>query len=145
MSSRVGRLSTDHIGLTLASLAIAAVMALPLPLLLVSIGWFLRNGVQQSDYITAVAAGLYVVAPFLYNVLLFRGLCAKGGVANIHFGRQEDSLALVRRQLDRLVTIGAPLVFVAVLLNQSEIAADRATLARLFYIALMVVLYRLII
>jgi len=140
MSSRVGRLSTDHIGLTLASLAVTAVMALPLPLLLFSIGWFLRNGVQQSDFITAVAAAVYAVAPFLFNVLLFRGLCVRGGVANVHFGREEDSLALVRRQLDRLATIGAPLVFVTVLLYQSEVAADRATLGRLFYIALMVVL-----
>jgi potassium efflux system protein len=140
MSSRVGRLSTDHIGLTLASLAITVVMALPLPLLLVSIGWFLRNGVQQSDFITAVAAGLYAVAPFLYDVLLFRGLCAKGGVANAHFGWQEDSLALVRRQLDRLATFGAPLLFATVLLYQSEVAADRATIGRLFFIALMVVL-----
>jgi potassium efflux system protein len=140
MSSRVGRLSTDHIGLTLASLAIAVVIALPLPLLLVSIGWFLRNGVQQSDFIAAVAAGVYAVAPFLYHVLLFRGLCAKGGVANIHFGRREDSLALVRRQLDRLATIGAPLVFATVSLYQSEVAADRATLARVFFIALMVIM-----
>jgi potassium efflux system protein len=140
MSSRLDRLSTDHIGLTLASLTIAAVMALPLPLLLISIGWFLRNGVQQSDFITAVAAGLYAVAPFLYHVLLFRNLCAKGGVANAHFGWQEGSLAPVRRQLDRLATIGAPLLFATVLLYQSEVAADRATLGRLFFLALMVVL-----
>jgi potassium efflux system protein len=140
MSSKVGRLSTDHIGLTVASLAIAAVMALPLPTLLASIAWFLQNGVQQSDLIKAIAAASFATAPFLYNVMLCRGLCAKGGVANAHFGWPERNLALVRRQLDRLVTIGAPLLFVTVLLYRSEVATDRATIGRLFFIALMVVL-----
>ena len=140
MSGRVGRLATDNIGLTLASLAIAATRALPLPLLLAVVGWALQQSEQESGHSYAVSRALFAVAPFLYNLLLFRILAAKDGVARVHFGWREENIAVVRRQLDRLIAIGVPLVFATVMLYSSEVAADRATLGRLAFVALMVTL-----
>jgi len=94
----------------------------------------------QSEFSSLVAQGLIAVVPFLYNLRLFRVLSAQDGVLHIHFGWQEKNLAIVRRQLDRMVTIGVPLVFATVVLYASESAFDRATLGRLMFIALMVVL-----
>jgi potassium efflux system protein len=140
MSALVGRLSTDNIGLTLAALAIAAVRALPVPLLFVAISWFLENATESTAFTAAVASGLGALAPFLYNVLLFRVLSAPGGVLQIHFGWQKDGLAAIRRQLDRLSTFAAPLVFATVFFYSSDFASDRATMGRLAFVALMVVL-----
>jgi potassium efflux system protein len=140
INAKIGHLSTDKIGLTIAALAIAAVRALPLSLLLAMAGWFLNNVAQPSAFSSVVARSLLAVAPFLYNIMLFRVLSAKNGVLRVHFGWQEDNLIIIRQQLDRLAAIGAPLVIATVLFYASETAGDRATMGRISFVALMVVM-----
>ena len=140
MNDKVGRLSADNIGLTLGALSIVAVHALPLPLLSAVIGWAIQHGTEQTAFSLAVAQALLVVAPFLYHVMLFRMLSAEDGLARVHFGWQENSLAIIRRQFDRLLMVGVPLVFATVMLYASDSATDRATLGRIAYVALMVTL-----
>ena len=140
INSRVGQLSTDNVGLTLAALAIAAFRVLPLPLLFAVIGWAIERGEEQSPFSIAVAQAFLAIAPFIYYVLLFRVLCAQNGVARVHFGWREKSVALIRRQLDRLLVAGVPFGFASVLLYASELATDRATLGRVAFVGLMVTL-----
>jgi len=140
MSARIGRLSTDHIGLTVAALAIAAVRVLPVPLLFGATEWFLTNATQPSTFSLAVARSLSLSAALLYNLLLFRAFSNPTGVLKVHFGWQEDNLAIIRRQLDRLIYVAVPLVFITIWLFQSESAEDRAAFGRLVFIALLVVL-----
>ena len=140
MNDKIGRLSSDHIGLTLAALGIAALRAAPLSITFAITGWFLNNSPQLHPFSTLVTASLFAVAPFLYNVLLFRVLSAKDGVLHVHFGWRQENLVIVRRQFDRLAAIGAPLVFATVLFYLSDVAADRATMGRLMFVALMIVL-----
>ena len=83
MSERVGRLSTDSIGLTIASLGIAAVRALPLPFLFAATGWFIAHAAEVSTFTQAVASSFSGVAPFLYNVLLVRVLSANKGILEL--------------------------------------------------------------
>ena len=139
MSGNVGGLSTDTIGLTLESLAIAAVRALPVPLLLYLIGWSLQQGPQQSDFSNAVSQGILAVAPFLYNLMLFRILCARDGVMRVHFGWQESNLAIIRRQFGRLMALGVPLLFVTVMFYSSDVMTYRVTLGRFAFVALLVI------
>lgn len=140
MNHRIGRLSSDNIGLTLAALGIAALRAAPVSVLLAMAGWFLSNATRLTPFSAVVMTGLFAVAPFLYNVLLFRVLSASDGVLGIHFGWQKENLVIIRRQFQRLAVFGAPLVFATVLFYRSDIAADRATMGRLMFVALMVVL-----
>jgi potassium efflux system protein len=140
MNSLVGSLSTDHIGLTIAALAIAVTRALPMSLLLAMIAWLLENNPEQSMFSSAVARSLFGLAPFLYNVLLFRVLSARNGVLSVHLGWSDDNLKIIRRQLDRLVAVGAPLVFATIFFFSSEIAGDRATMGRLTFLALMLLI-----
>ena len=137
MSKQVGRLSTDNISLTLRSLAIAALRAMPLPLLLAMGAWFLRHAEGATNFTEAVSRGLFAAAPFLYNLILFRVLSARDGILQVHFHWQEASLGRIRRQLDRLITIGAPLVFAVVFFYVSEETADRHTVGRLVFMALL--------
>jgi len=139
ISQRVGDLKSDRIGLTLAALGISALRALPLPALLALAGWVLERTSIDSDFSSAVSVSLSVVAPFLYNTLLFRVLCARQGVMQIHFGWSEDNLPMLRRQFDRLTVVGVPLVFFAALLFNSAVPAYREGLARLLFVAVMVV------
>ncbi len=139
LNEKVGRPSTDHIGLTFAALGISAARALPWPLLLAILGWALTRSPYHSDFTAAVATSLHAVAPFLYNTLLFRELCAKDGVMQVHFGWSAERLPVIRKQLERLTMIGIPLIFVAVLLYSAPVPAHRESLARLVFVILMIV------
>jgi potassium efflux system protein len=137
LNQQVGRPSTDHIGLTLGALAISAARALPLPFLLAVLGWALTRSPYHTDFTASVAAALHAVAPFLYNTLLFRILCAENGVMQVHFGWSSERLPVIRKQLDRLTVVGIPIIFVAVLLYGSPTPAHRESLARLAFVILM--------
>jgi len=140
INGRIGDLSTDHIGLTLAAVGIAAIRALPVPLALVLCGWALARTPLHSELTAAVAWALSVVGPFLYNTLLFRVLCARDGVLQLHFGWGVERLPAMRRQLDRLTVVGVPVVFVAVLAYNSPTPAYRESLGRLAFVIMLVVI-----
>ena len=138
--TRVGNASTDNIWLTVAALAAALVRALPVSFLLASAGWFLLQAPDPSAFTAVVSASLFTLASFLYNLLVFRVLAAEGGVLHVHFGWRPRNLTIVRKQVDRLIVIGAPIVFALVIFYASDLAFDRATLGRFMFLALLVLL-----
>ena len=139
ISSKVGRLSTDNIWLTLQALLISALRALAVPLLFAVIAWGLTRSPLHSDFTAAVAQALIATAPFLYNTLLFRILCAKDGVMQVHFGWSKDRLPIIRKQLDRLTVVGVPIVFIAVLSYGSPLPEYRESLGRVAFVIVMVI------
>jgi potassium efflux system protein len=140
LNENVGRLSTDHIGLTLGCMAIAVVRALPVPLALAITGWLIEISPSSDDFTESVAASLLAVAPFLYNLSLIRLLSVKNGVMQRHFGWSEQTLTVIRRQLRRLILIASPVVFFAVLVNASPIPAHRESLGRIGFVVVMLLL-----
>ncbi|MDJ0812437.1 MAG: mechanosensitive ion channel [Woeseiaceae bacterium] len=140
LNARVGNLATDSIWLTVAAMAAAFVRALPLSFLLASVGWLLVQAPDPETFSGVVATSLFAVAPFLYNLLVFRVLAAKKGVLQVHFGWQQDNLTIIRRQLDRFIAIGAPIVFGLVIFYASELAFDRATMGRFMFLGLLILL-----
>ena len=140
INEKIGRLSTDHIGLTLAALGIVALRILPIPSLFAAAAWFLAAAGQETAISEGVTRSLNVIAPFLLNALLFHALCAPQGVLKLHFEWREESLSVSRRQFRRLIFIGAPLLFVTALFFLSDLSSDKATLGRLSFFALMILL-----
>jgi len=140
MAGKVGRLSTDNIGLTIGSVAIAAERALPLPMLLAGTSWFLTNAPQATGFSDTLAHGLFATVLFLFNTLMLRILSAPNGVFRTHFGWLPENLAIVRRQLGRLAVIGTPLVFITIFMFNSDQVTDLTNLGRTSFIVLMVVL-----
>lgn len=140
MNKRIGRLSTDNIGLTIGSFVIAMVQALPVPLMLAGISWFFRSTPNATAFSDTLARALSSTAPFLFYTLVLRILSAPNGVFTAHFGWNSNSVALVRRQLGRLAVVGAPLVFVTVFMFVSEDATDHTNLGRFMFVPLMVFL-----
>jgi len=140
MSQKIGRLSTDNIGLTIGSIVIAAVRALPVPLLLAGMSWFLRKAPDATAFSDTFAQALSVTASFLFNTLVLRNLSAREGVFKTHFGWSSANVALIRRQLGRLAIAGTPLFLVTVFMFVSEDATDNANLGRFLFVPLMVFL-----
>ena len=139
ISSKIGSLSTDTIWLTLQALLISAYRALPVPVLFAVIAWALTRSPLHSDFTAAVAGALTATAPFLYNTLLFRILCAKEGVMQVHFGWSKERLPIIRKQLDRLTVVGVPVVFAAVLSYGSPLPEYREGLGRVAFVIVMVI------
>ena len=137
MAGKVGRLSTDNIGLTIGSLAIAAERALPLPMLLAGTSWFLTKAPQATGFSDTLAQGLSATVLFLFNTLVLRILSAPNGVFRTHFGWLPENLVIVRRQLGRLAIIGTPLVFVTVFMFSTDEVSNYANLGRTSFIVLM--------
>jgi potassium efflux system protein len=144
MDKKVRRIPEDSIWLTFASLGIIIIRVLPVPLLMIMVAWFLHNTPQATVFSNAIARGLELTGPFLFNVLLFRALSAPGSLLGLHFGWKEDSLGTIRRQLTRLATVGTPLLFFTVLLFRSDVASDQATVGRLIFICFLVFLATII-
>jgi potassium efflux system protein len=140
INTRIGNVSTDHIGLTIAALGAAAVRAVPTSFLLAALGWLLSLAPDPGAFTGILSASLLTLSPFLYNLLVFRVLVAEGGVLQLHFGWQQSNLDTVRKQLDRLVAIGAPIVFGLAIFYASDLAFDRATMGRFFFLALLILL-----
>jgi potassium efflux system protein len=140
VNARIGDASTDHIGLTVAALGAALVRALPMSFLLAATGWLLSQAPDPEAFTGTVSSSLFALAPFLYNLILFRVLAAENGMLQVHFGWRQSNLAIIRKQLDRLVVFGAPIVFGTVIFYSSDLAFDRATMGRLLFLALLVVL-----
>jgi potassium efflux system protein len=138
IDARVGHFVNDNIGLTLAALGIAALRVLPLPLALAFASWPLRGGVEQTEFGAALSVALMAIAPFLYNTMLFRLLCANDGVLRVHFGWGAGRLPDIRRQLDRIVVIGVPVIFAAVLTYNSPVPGYRESLGRLAFVVIMI-------
>lgn len=137
-NARVGRLSTDHIGLTFASLIIAVVRVAPIPLMVIATHWFLNNAPQLSTYSEPIAESLGWMASFLFNAMLLRELSSSDGVFRVHFDWNKDTLAVLRRQLGLLVYVGAPLVLITGILVRSNSTGDLATLGRWMFVVLMI-------
>jgi potassium efflux system protein len=137
IASKIGRLSTDTIWLTLQALLISVFRALPIPVLFAVVAWALTRSPQHSDFTAAVAQALIATAPFLYNTLLFRILCAKDGVMQVHFGWSKDRLPIIRNQLDRLTVVGVPVVFAAVLSYGAPLPEYRESLGRVAFVVIM--------
>ena len=140
INSRIGRVHSDNIGLTLAALGIAALRVLPLPLALAFASWPLRGGVEQTEFSAALSVAFAAIAPFLYNTLLFRLLSAQNGILQVHFGWGAGRLPQIRRQLDRIIVIGIPVIFIASMTYNSPIPGYRESLGRVAFVVVMFLL-----
>ncbi|MEM7704757.1 MAG: mechanosensitive ion channel domain-containing protein [Pseudomonadota bacterium] len=137
LNKRLGKLSSDRILITIGALAIAAVEVIPVPLALGLVGIAVRNIPDPTDFSVSLAAAFLTTGPFLYNILFIRVLSAPKGVLRTHFSWKEENVAMVRRQLDRLIMIGIPLAFLTVLGLSTAETVYRDSLGRLAFVLLM--------
>jgi potassium efflux system protein len=107
------RISTDDIRYTLEALGLTLLIAVPLPLLLASLGLQLYASLEATDFTKAIGQGAISVSLGVYFLLAFRILCIRGGVADRHFRWKSNIVDRLRRNFDWLLTMLVPLGFVA--------------------------------
>lgn len=102
--------------------------------------WVLARIEDGPPIVAAVGYGLQVAAIALFPLELFRQMCRKHGLGETHFLWPHRVLRSVRRQLRLLILIGFPLVFVAGAMNAQPHERFTASLGRLAFSAVLVVL-----
>jgi potassium efflux system protein len=125
------RISTDRFHYTTSALLLTALVALPWPLLLLTVGSVLSGALAAEGFTKAVGEALIAVVPALYFLLGFRMLCMRDGVADRHFRWQTDTLVLLRRSVWTAVTLLMPLGLVAAAVHQHQDPDFMGTLGRL--------------
>ncbi|WP_419176251.1 mechanosensitive ion channel domain-containing protein [Desulfosediminicola sp.] len=143
----VGRPTTDSMGNTITVLLLTALLRLPAPLVLVTMGWLLQNS-GDNVQVTNLGETFIAIFSYLFFLRFFHGVCMPKGLAEVHFRWPKEKLKFLRIELDRFLIIIIPvglLVLVSVKLHPENAGGILARLGFLItYLALIIFLYRIL-
>ncbi|MFZ0788443.1 MAG: mechanosensitive ion channel protein MscS, partial [Chromatiaceae bacterium] len=125
------KIRTDAFAHTLKAIALSALVAAPVSLLLVLVGWQLATSTEASAFAKQVGLTLISLAVVLYNLRSFRVLCMPGGVADKHFRWPGDVVARLHRVFGWAVHFALPFGFVAQFIYVANDPALSGSLGRL--------------
>ena len=134
IAEQVSKPYSDRFILTVQALGLIVLVAASWPIFLGFLGWRLQAPVEASAFSRTVGAALLQFAPALFLFYTFHLVCRPKGVAELHFGWQEQALTLFRRHLPWLMAIVLPAVFVTSLAGWEAEEAYRDSLGRLAFI-----------
>jgi potassium-dependent mechanosensitive channel len=134
IAERVSKPYSDRFILTAQALGLIVLVAAPWPIFLSFLGWRLQAPVEASAFSRTVGAALLQLAPALFLFYTFYLVCRPKGIAELHFGWQEQALTLFRRHLPWLMAIVLPAVFVTSMVGWEAEEAYRDSLGRLAFI-----------
>ncbi|WP_273437102.1 mechanosensitive ion channel domain-containing protein [Sedimenticola selenatireducens] len=130
----VGNVAKDSFQNTVNAFVITLLLALPWPLLMAALGWWLTKGSDHA-FIVAVSIGLRRVAVFFFIIQIVRYLFIKNGLAEVHFRWNPAHGKMFRRHMRWLVAALVPLAFTVGVFEWVENDAYINSLGRLAFIA----------
>ena len=108
IGSMVGRPATDSFVFTIKVVVLTLVAVAAMPLTVAVTGWQLKASPQATGYSIAVGSALLTFAMQFFYIRALRMICMPEGLAAAHFRWPEQTLVLLRRELDRLSWIYLP-------------------------------------
>ncbi|NEX22309.1 mechanosensitive ion channel [Thiorhodococcus mannitoliphagus] len=103
IAPRVGKPTTDRMGHSGRVLALTLLVAAPLPVLLMAVGWSLQTADGATVLSLAISEALMWLALYLAILLGLRAICLPQGLAAAHFRWPERNLKLLRTQISLLI------------------------------------------
>ena len=136
--NRVRSYRTDKYAYTLAAIAVTVLLALPLPLLMWSLGWLLVE--SPVLFGRALSEGL-MSAAWIWMVLRFlRGLFVERGLGSAHFRWPQPTIQVIRRELLWLEPVGIVFGVIALTMQAEGMGAWNDSIGRLAFVCAMVAL-----
>ncbi len=132
-ASRVGKVTQDRFGLTVRTVFWSILVALPLPVLWMALGY----GLQHAwPYPIAVAIGYGVTAtvPLLWAFMISAGFARPKGLFIVHFRWQQTRVARAMRFYSLCIGVVVPLIMLLIGFDNLEDRQFSATLGRLCFI-----------
>ena len=122
--------------LPLQALGLTLLLALPGPLLLMTLGWQMNVQEETTEFSQAVAMGLIALSYRFYLLRVMRILMAPKGLADGFFHWQKTTLSLLRREAGLLMVTFLPAIFLTQIAFFANFRAGGShTLGRLTFIA----------
>lgn len=118
------------------SIAAAVLSSLPLPLLLLSLSWWLELDWEAPEFTQAISTACKITALFLFTIAFCKQICRKQGVGEVHFKWHEQTCRRLSFHLRWIELTAIPLLFLLCALEGQGIEARRDSLGRLFFILL---------
>lgn len=130
----VGNVTRDSFRNTGSAFVITLLLALPWPLLMAALGWWLTKGSDHS-FIIALSIGLRRVAVFFFIIQIVRYLFINNGLAEVHFRWNPAHGTHFRQHMRWLVAALVPIGFTVGVFEWVENEAYINSLGRLAFIA----------
>lgn len=131
LSDSVMKHETDSLGCTFKGILVSLLRILAMPAAFLFIGWRLQNVVDGNLFIHGLALG-FTQSGIAFLVLKTTAVfCKQGGVGDIQFKWNSESLTLIRKHLHWFTPITVALFFISALL--SDIPADNLVIGKSFH------------
>jgi potassium-dependent mechanosensitive channel len=138
-SEQVSRSSMMSFLPTFETTLISFALALPVPVLLLYIGWRLELTAQQTSFEQAVSIGLLTAARYFYPLEVLRQICRRNGLAEAHFGWSDKVTRVLRQDLRWLIDVGSTLVGIVAAMAHAPDEKWDSSLGRVCFAVLMLV------
>jgi len=116
----IRKIRTDSFLLSLQALGLTALLALPLPLALLGLGYLLQQFSTARPFTLAVGAGLFKTGLLLGSLGFLRALCRNEGLGDRHLGWPEPVRRALLKVLRWLIPLAALPTFVVATTAGSE-------------------------
>lgn len=122
---------------TFQSIVLCLLLASPLAIVHLLLGWRLIAIADQEQFVAALGWGLLVSARYFFPLEVLRQIARAGGLAENHFQWSKHSTGILRGQLRWLIDLAIPCVgLYAIVVNDTELRAEES-LGRVIFGALL--------
>jgi len=113
-NEKIRSIRTDHFAYTIQAIVLTVLASLPLPLLLMTIGWQLSLAPEPTEFSNAVSAALLRVSPDFFYLLFFTDLAIPDGVVVKHFRWPAKVTDKLHHELKLFMVLILPAIFITV-------------------------------
>ena len=133
--SQAGNSVTYSFIMPLQAVGLTLLLALPGPLLVITLAWQMQHLIETTDFTRAIATGLIVFSYRFFLLRSFRVLLRPKGLAANFFHWSKENISLLRAESRLLMVSFLPVLFITQLIFQANYHGDRKyLLGRLFLI-----------
>ena len=132
-ASRVGKVTQDRFGLTVRTVFWSILVALPLPVLWMALGYGLQHA-WPYPIAVAIGDGVTATVPLLWAFMISAGFARSKGLFIVHFRWQENRVARAMRFYSLCIGFVVPLIMLLIGFDNLDDRQFSATLGRLCFI-----------
>ncbi|KAB8311926.1 miniconductance mechanosensitive channel MscM [Erwinia endophytica] len=132
-ANKVGKVTQDRFGLTMRTVFWSILVALPLPVLWMALGYGLQHA-WPYPIAVAIGDGVTATVPLLWVFMISAAFARPKGLFIVHFGWQQHRVARAMRFYSLCVGFVVPLIMLLISFDNLEDRQFSATLGRLCFI-----------